>query len=182
MPVNWLNRVVVKFASEYLSIGFIDDRQFARTNLTRALFCLFIFRWEFTLELPHLPDMVFWKNQLILTHKNGGRIEFSPMEALKRVSNGKSSVKVACSDEWKETRPDTGSLEEVKSFDWTFTTDYQGTFNEKLCIEDTEEKLDIFKLMKKERILFYHDLTLFEDELHDHGIASCSAKIVSCKF
>jgi len=37
--------------------------------------------------------------------------------------------------------------------------------------------LDIFKLMKKEAILFYHDLTLFEDELHDHGIASCSVKI-----
>lgn len=131
-----------------------------------------------TLELPHLPDMVFWKNQLIVTHKNGGRIEFNPMDALKRVQNGKPNIKVACSDEWKETRPDTGGLQEVKQFDWTFTTDYQGTVDDKIRVEDTDQKLDIFKLMKKERILFYHDLTLFEDELHDHGISVCSVKIV----
>lgn len=132
--------------------------------------------------MPHLPDMVFWKNTLTLTHKDGAEIEFNPLEALKLVQNGKTSIQVACSDEWKHSRPDTGGLEEVKPFDWTFTTDYQGTINEKIKIEDTDLKLDIFKLMKKERILFYHDLTLFEDELHDHGIASCSVKIVRIRI
>lgn len=33
--------------------------------------------------------------------------------------------------------------------------------------------------MVKEEILFYTDLTLFEDELHDHGIAALSVKVVS---
>lgn len=122
--------------------------------------------------------MVFWKNNLILTHKDGACIEFNPLEALKCVQNGKPNIKVACSEEWKETRPDTGGLEEVKPFDWTFSTDYQGTLNENVRLEETDLKLDIFKLMRKERILFYHDLTLFEDELHDHGIAACSVKIV----
>lgn len=140
--------------------------------------CVHCIRYGLILELPHLPDMVFWKNTLILAHKDGARIEFNPLEALKRVQNGKPSIKVACSEEWKGTRPDTGCLEEVKPFDWTFSTDYQGSLNDKIRVEETDLKLDIFKLMRKERILFYHDLTLFEDELHDHGIASCSVKIV----
>ena len=69
--------------------------------------------------------------------------------------------------------------EKVKPFDWTFTTDYQGTTNDMFKIESTDKKIDKFKLMAKEEILFYTDLTLFEDELHDHGIAALSVKMVS---
>lgn len=123
--------------------------------------------------------MVFSQNKLVLTHKNGGQIEFNPLDALSKVQNSKSSIRVACADEWKSSRSDSDGMEEVKPFDWSFTTDYQGTFNEKIRCEDTDTKLDIFKLMQKEKILFYQDLTLFEDELHDHGIAACSVKIVS---
>lgn len=72
--------------------------------------------------------------------------------------------------------------EKFKPFDWTFTTDYQGTPNEKFNIEKTEQQLNKFKLMQREKILFYHDLTLFEDELHDNGISSCSVKIVCFKI
>lgn len=46
-------------------------------------------------------------------------------------------------------------------------------------VEDTDEKIDMEKLKRKEKILFYHDLTLFEDELHDNGVASFSVKIVN---
>lgn len=125
--------------------------------------------------------MVFSKNKLVLTHKNGATIEFNPLDALAKVQTDKSLIRVACSDEWNRSRSsgESASLEEIKPFDWSFSTDYQGTFNEKIRCEDTDEKLDIFKLMQKERILFYTDLTLFEDELHDHGIAACSVKIVS---
>lgn len=123
--------------------------------------------------------MVFSQNKLVLTHKNGAHIEFNPLDALSKVQNGTSNIRVACADEWKSSRSDTNGMEEIKPFDWSFTTDYQGTFNEKVRCEDTDAKLDIFKLMKKESILFYHELSLFEDELHDHGIASCSVKIVS---
>ena len=141
---------------------------------------MFRFSYEHTLGLPHLPEMVFSKNKLTLTHKNGAKIEFNPLDALARVANqGKSTMHVACAEEWRSSRGESTNLEEVKPFDWSFTTDYQGTFNEKIRFEDTDAKLDLFKLMRKERILFYHDLSLFEDELHDHGIASCSVKIVS---
>lgn len=142
----------------------------------------FIPSFEHELELPHLPEMVFPKNKLVLTHANGACLEFSPLEALRCVKTGNSTIQVACADEWQGARPDAERLEKVKPFDWSFTTAYQGTINERIRVEETDARLDIFKLMQKERILFYHDLTLFEDELHDHGIAVCSVKIVGLEI
>lgn len=46
-------------------------------------------------------------------------------------------------------------------------------------LEETDERIDLEKLKRKDKILFYTDLTLFEDELHDNGIASLSVKMVS---
>lgn len=140
---------------------------------------LLTFSYNFALQLPHLPDMVFHKNSLILEHENGAIISFFPLEALKNVRNEKLDIRVSCSDEWRETRPIDKTEEKLKPFDWTFSTDYQGTINEKVIIEPSELKIDKFKLMVKEQILFYEDLTLFEDELHDNGTSVCSVKIVS---
>jgi type 2A phosphatase activator TIP41 len=137
---------------------------------------------NFALQLPHLPDMVFHKNSLILEHENGAVISFFPLEALKRVRNEKLDIRVSCSDEWRETRPKDKTEEKLKPFDWTFSTDYQGTLNDKLTVEPTDLKIDKFKLMVKEQILFYEDLTLFEDELHDNGTSVSSVKIVSNLF
>lgn len=67
--------------------------------------------------------------------------------------------------------------EKVKPFDWTFTTDYKGTISGFEEVE-TDEKIDLDKLKRKDKILFYVDLTLFEDELHDNGIAVSSIKMV----
>lgn len=130
------------------------------------------------LDLPHLPDMVFHKNVLSVVHANGARLEFRAIDALSRVRSDMDITKVACSEEWKESRPSNTTTEKMKPFDWTFTTDYQGSV-EQMRVEPTDKKIDMGKLMKREQILFYHDLTLFEDELHDHGISSCSVKIVS---
>lgn len=69
-----------------------------------------------------------------------------------------------------------------KPFDWTFTSTYQGTLNEHFRSEVTEQTLNKMKLMQRENILFYHDLTLYEDELHDHGISAMSVRIVSCRM
>lgn len=133
--------------------------------------------YNFTVDLPHLPDMVFHKNVLTICHKGGARLEFNPMDALKLVRNEKLDLKVACSDEWKESRPAADTQEKVKPFDWSFTTEYKGTVNERVRVESTDQKIDMFKLMKREPIYFYHDLTLFEDELHDHGISVLSVKV-----
>jgi type 2A phosphatase activator TIP41 len=124
--------------------------------------------------------MVFHKNTLTLEHGNGATLTFNPLEALKRVRNEKLDIKVSMSEEWHESRSSDQTKEKVKPFDWTFSTDYHGTSNDKFVIEPTDMKIDKFKLMVKEQILFYNDLTLFEDELHDNGTSVCSVKIVSC--
>lgn len=51
-----------------------------------------------------MPDMVFPNNSLHLMHTSGCKIEFNALDALKHVSNGKLTLKVACSDAWKESR------------------------------------------------------------------------------
>ncbi|XP_034476593.1 TIP41-like protein isoform X2 [Drosophila innubila] len=67
--------------------------------------------------------------------------------------------------------------QKYKPFDWTFTSTYQGTLNDKFRSEPTDQTLNKMKLMQRENILFYHDLTLYEDELHDHGISAMSVRI-----
>lgn len=138
--------------------------------------CLFC-KYTKTLELPHLPEMVFPNNILTLKHTNGAQMEFNALDALKRVTNGKLPLKVACADVWKESR-DPGHLEEkIKPFDWTFSTDYKGTLSNEFTVVETDERINIDRLKEKEAILFYQELMLYEDELHDNGIASCTVKI-----
>lgn len=130
--------------------------------------------------MDHLPEMVFPKNTLVVEHKNGTKLEFNALDALRDVNfQVKPEVKVDCAEEWQETRPAECTMPKTKQFDWTFCTKYQGSVGERFKVENTDLRIDLTKLMKKERILFYHDLTLYEDELHDHGISVCSVKIVS---
>lgn len=48
-----------------------------------------------------------------------------------------------------------------------------------LKVEETTERIDLEKLKKREKIMFYEDMTLFEDELADNGTSILSVKIVS---
>ncbi|XP_021924422.1 TIP41-like protein [Zootermopsis nevadensis] len=121
--------------------------------------------------------MVFANNSLQLMHTSGCNIEFNALDALKRVCNGKLGLKIACADAWKESRMESGHMDEVKPFDWTFTTDYKGTLTGGFAVTPTDSRIDVEKLRQREKILFYHDLLLFEDELHDNGTAVCSVKI-----
>lgn len=46
----------------------------------------------------------------------------------------------------------------------------------------TAERIDIDKLKAREQIMFFDEVLLFEDELHDHGVSMISVKIVSSFF
>lgn len=122
--------------------------------------------------------MVFPNNKLMLVHPSGVKFEFNALDALKKVSSG-NPIQVACSEAWKETRNPELLEQKMKPFDWTFSTDYCGTITEGAVVTKTEERIDIEKLKEKEKILFYQDLMLYEDELHDNGISSFTIKIVS---
>lgn len=62
------------------------------------------FRYNNTLELPHMPDMVFPNNVLTLKHQDGALLQFNALDALRHVSNGKINVQLACAEAWKESR------------------------------------------------------------------------------
>merc|ERR1712071_233212 len=130
------------------------------------------------LSLPHLPDMVFPENILRIEHSKGSGIEFNALEALKLVNDKEDDIKVAVAEVWKESRADVEVSHKVSHpFDWTFTTDYCGTLFGDVSAKPTELRIDMEKLKQKERILFFDEIHLYEDELADHGCASCSIKV-----
>ncbi|XP_037080905.1 TIP41-like protein [Pollicipes pollicipes] len=139
-----------------------------------------ICKYSRQLSLPGLPEMCFPDNTLRIQHTAGYGIEFNALDALKRVNDHEDLVKVACANEWKSSR---GHLPQINSvsrpFDWTFSTDYQGTLlgHQKPLPQPTDDRIDMEKLKQKEKIMFYEDILLFEDELADHGCAMCSVKV-----
>lgn len=54
-------------------------------------------------------------------------------------------------------------------FDWTYTTDYKGTLAPNVIAESISEKIDFERLKQRDAILFYSEMTLYEDELADNG-------------
>ncbi|XP_076876146.1 TIP41-like protein isoform X2 [Brachyhypopomus gauderio] len=134
------------------------------------------------MHMPSLPEMLFGDNVLRIQHTDGFGIEFNAVDALKRVNNMQDTVKVACAQEWQESRSDfeEHAKEVVKRYDWTYTTDYRGTLlgeDLQLKVSPTTERIDLEKLKAREQIMFFEDVLLFEDELHDHGVSMISVKI-----
>ncbi|KAJ1083413.1 hypothetical protein NDU88_003572 [Pleurodeles waltl] len=133
------------------------------------------------MHMPCLPEMMFGDNVLRLKHECGFGIEFNAIDALKCVNKNQGMLKVACAEEWQESRSESEhSKEIVKPYDWTYTTDYKGTllgdtvtFN----VIPTTERIDTERLKAREQIIFFEEVLLFEDELHDHGVSSLSVKI-----
>jgi type 2A phosphatase activator TIP41 len=133
-----------------------------------------------SLELPHLPDMLFKDNIVQIKHEKGFGIEFKAINALEKVNAHEDLVHVSLSKEWLEARKDSPHANKVvHPYDWTFTTDYQGSFigDPTLKVSKTEERINYEKLKIQEKILFYDDLVLFEDELDDNGCSKLSVKL-----
>ncbi len=87
-------------------------------------------KYEKTIELPHLPDMLFAHNYVSLKHKDGFGLEFNPYDSLKLVDPKADLIKVHVAKEWQESRAESEFITKmVHPFDWTFTTPYKGIFN-----------------------------------------------------
>ena len=91
-------------------------------------------------------------------------------------------IPVASTESWRASRQDCEFIDKevVKPFDWTFTTEYKGTVEGDeftSLIEETDERIDLEQLKVKEKILFYDDVCLYEDELGDNGSSMLSVKI-----
>ena len=130
------------------------------------------------LKLPHLPDMVFSQNVLIIS-KDDKEIKFKPLDALLSVNDHEDLVHVAGAKEWQEARKESAHLHKiVHPYDWTFTpSKYKGVMSPSVNVATTDDKIDYEKLKERERILFYKEIVLFEDELDDNGCSKLSIKI-----
>jgi len=131
------------------------------------------------LTLPHLPDMLFLQNRLKVTHQSGASIEYSPVEALKRVNDHEDLVTVSYAESWLASRKDSPHLNKVvHPYDWTYTTDYKGSLSPHWEVESAPDlSIDYEKLKIQEKILFFDEVVLYEDELDDNGCAKLSVKL-----
>ncbi|KAJ9204021.1 hypothetical protein DTO021D3_4021 [Paecilomyces variotii] len=129
-----------------------------------------------------VPEMIFGDNFVAIEHEpSGWGIEFNAYDALDRVDKtGQKMLKVAYSHEWQKSRETTheGIKEIVKPFDWSYSTDYQGTLRPTAPpFTKSQDPIPIELLKRPDPILFFDDVVLYEDELADNGIAMFSCKI-----
>ena len=77
----------------------------------------------------------------------------------------------------------------IKSYDWTYTTTYPGHFDQDDPASTTlswnpadpdnpSHMIPLAELSRQDPILFYAEIPLFEDELHDNGASSLIVRIV----
>jgi type 2A phosphatase activator TIP41 len=72
-----------------------------------------------------------------------------------------------------------------EAFDWTYSTPYAGTVVSGHAAHATTEAVDVERLKRRDPILFFDEVILFEDELADNGGSLLSVKLrvmPSCFF
>ncbi|EGO02100.1 hypothetical protein SERLA73DRAFT_86268 [Serpula lacrymans var. lacrymans S7.3] len=154
-----------------------------------------------------LPEMTFGSNYLSLEHvPSDWKLTFDTHSALKAVKKGEfeegdGGVKVGYADAWLKSRTDPGSnlpmpkTVPTKPYDWTYTTTYAGHYpasgTEPLSdlpssspipwdVADPEQpshSIPLSELTRPDPIMFYAEIPLFEDELHDNGSSSLLVRI-----
>ncbi|KAH7923654.1 TIP41-domain-containing protein [Leucogyrophana mollusca] len=154
-----------------------------------------------------LPEMTFGNNYLSLEHiPSGWKFTFDTASALKGVKEGElvdgdGGVKVGYADAWLKSRTDPGTnlplptTMAAKPYDWTYTTTYAGhhprhssesplepSISEpiKWTAADPDQpfhSIPMAELTRPDPILFYAEIPLFEDELHDNGSSSLLVRI-----
>ncbi|KAI1796138.1 type 2A phosphatase activator TIP41 [Ganoderma leucocontextum] len=145
-----------------------------------------------------LPEMTFGNNSLQLEHRESGwNYSFKTEVALKGVRNGEledgdGGVKVDYADAWLRSR--TSPLSQIpmpktvptKPYDWTYTTLYPGhlepTASKTIDWEPAERNnpnhaIPMAELTRQDPILFYAEIPLYEDELHDNGASHLLVRI-----
>ncbi|OAV95365.1 hypothetical protein PTTG_12297 [Puccinia triticina 1-1 BBBD Race 1] len=140
------------------------------------------------LKVP-LPEICFGNNYLSIKHpRSGFHYQWNTLDALLPLNpvegEEQDYIKVAYADHWSQARKESDSVTKVVNpFDWTYTTTYSGT-NHSSEIEfnsppDPKDHggIPLAVLSRPDPILFFDEVTLFEDELHDNGMASLQIKV-----
>ncbi|KAF8514874.1 type 2A phosphatase activator TIP41 [Hysterangium stoloniferum] len=147
-----------------------------------------------TLGIP-LPEMTFGNNSLELTHNPSGfKYRFDAENALKHVKRGEleagdGGIKVGYADAWLKSRVDPDSsipftkTVATKPYDWTYTSTYPGHLvDERFSFVPADPNnphhvIPIAELTRLDPILFYAEIPLYEDELHDNGMSQVTIRV-----
>ncbi|KAI0290080.1 type 2A phosphatase activator TIP41 [Multifurca ochricompacta] len=150
-----------------------------------------------SLGIP-LPEMAFGDNLLRITHSpSGWTYAFRVEDALRGVKNGPlddgdGGVKVGYAEAWLKSRTSPDSqipmpqTVSTKPYDWTFTTTYAGSLENAGSSNaqwipsepsNSQHAIPIAELSRPDPILFYAEIPLFEDELHDNGASHLLVRI-----
>ncbi|KAF1732136.1 TIP41-like protein [Beauveria bassiana] len=130
-----------------------------------------------------MPEMIFGDNLVSVTHApSGWSIRFATPEALDAVDKtDKHMLKVAYARDWESTREGTTQKikEVVKPYDWSYSTTYAGTeiAAEGARLTESSDAIPIELLKRRDPILFFDEVVLYESELDDNGISVYSAKL-----
>jgi len=151
-------------------------------------------RWE--KELFTLPEMVFPAAALRIRNPQSGiSLDFTARDALECLKGQAASAELPYADKWKDKGGmETATFGKIKvqeyNYDWTYATRYAGTVQktgetEPPQVTAAAEGIPVEMLKRPEKILFYDEIILFEDELADNGTCKLSVKLrvmPSCWF
>lgn len=140
------------------------------------------------LKVP-LPEICFGNNYLSIKHPGSGfHYQWNTLDALLPLNpvegEEEDYIKVAYADHWSQARKESDSVTKVVNpFDWTYTTTYYGTnHSSEIPFSPPSDPrahggIPLAVLSRPDPILFFDEVTLFEDELHDNGMASLQVKV-----
>lgn len=129
-----------------------------------------------------MPEMIFGDNMVSIEHlPSKWSIVFNTPDALDAVDKtDRHILKVAYARDWESTREDTTQniKEAVKPYDWSYSTDYKGTLpGSGAALAPSDKAIPIELLKRRDPILFFDEVVLYESELDDNGISVYSAKV-----
>jgi len=140
------------------------------------------------LKVP-LPEICFGNNYVSIKHpRSGFHYQWNTLDALLPLNpiqgEEQDYIKVAYADHLSQARKESDCVTKVVNpFDWTYTTTYWGTNHspEIKFSSPPDPKahggIPLAVLSRPDPILFFDEVTLFEDELHDNGMASLQVKV-----
>ncbi|KAH8673841.1 TIP41-like family-domain-containing protein [Xylariales sp. PMI_506] len=147
-----------------------------------------------------VPEMIFGDNLVAVRHgPTGFGVEFCARDALDAVDKtGEHMLQVAYARDWSASRERTsaGIKEVVKPYDWSYSTTYKGTVttttttsaadgtaqgaessSPALSFAPTDVPIPLELLKRRDPILFFDEVMLYESELDDNGISVFSVKL-----
>lgn len=129
-----------------------------------------------------MPEMIFGENIVGIEHlPSGWSLNFNTPDALDAVDKtDRHMLKVAYARDWESTREGTtqGIKEVVKPYDWSYSTTYTGSVDPSAKqFAPTENMIPIELLKRRDPILFFDEVMLYESELDDNGISIFSVKV-----